>query len=50
MAIYSEKKIERTFKFEGEVISQMSAFMVATEEEEGIGIPDFQGPKVKNTL
>jgi hypothetical protein len=28
-----------TFQFEGEVVSQMSAFVVAAEEEEGVGVP-----------
>jgi hypothetical protein len=28
----------------------MSALMIATEEEDGIGVPDLERPEVENTL
>lgn len=34
----------RTFKLEGEVVGQMSALMVSSQEEKGIGVPYFQRP------
>jgi hypothetical protein len=33
-----------TLEFEREVVSQMSAFMVSSQEEDGIGIPDLERP------
>lgn len=38
------------FEFEGEVVCQMPALMVATEEPEGIGVPDLERPQVKDAL
>ena len=32
------------FEFEREVVSEVTAFVVATEEEQGVWIPDFQRP------
>jgi hypothetical protein len=32
------------FEFEGEVVGQMAAFMVATKEPQGVGIPNLQRP------
>lgn len=37
-------------EFEGEVIRQMSAFMITTEEEERIWVPDLEGPQIQDTL
>jgi hypothetical protein len=34
----------RTFKFEGEVIGQMTTLVVSSKEEESVGIPDLQCP------
>ena len=39
-----------TFLFEREVFCEMPAFVVATKEEECIGIQDFQCPQVQHTL
>jgi hypothetical protein len=39
-----------TLEFEGEVISQMSTFVIASQEEDGIGIPDLKRPQVEYTL
>lgn len=41
---------ERTFELEGEVICEMSAFVIATEEEEGVGVPDLERPQVQYAL
>lgn len=38
--------IARTFQFESKVICQMPALMIAAQEEEGVGIPDLEGPQV----
>ncbi len=38
------------FELEGEVVGQVAAFMVASEEPEGIGIPDLERPKVQHAL
>jgi hypothetical protein len=38
------------FGLEREVVGQVAALMVATEEEERVRIPDLEGPKVKQTL
>jgi len=38
--------MERTFELEGEVICKMPAFMIATEEEEGVRVPDLERPQV----
>jgi hypothetical protein len=42
--------LERTFELEGEVICEMSAFVIATEEEEGVGVPDLERPQVQYAL
>ena len=39
-----------TFNFEGEIIGQMTAFMISSKEPKGRRIPDFKSPKIKNTL
>ena len=39
-----------TFDFEGEIVGQMTAFMIASKEPKGLRIPNFECPKVKNTL
>jgi hypothetical protein len=44
--IYSTKEVGRTLEFEGEVVGQVSALMVAAKEEKGVGVPYFQGPQV----
>ena len=37
---------QRTLELEGEVVGQMPTFVVASEKEKGLGVPDFQGPQV----
>lgn len=39
-----------TLKLEGEVICQMPTFVIAPEEEEGIWVPDLEGPDIQNAL
>ena len=39
-----------TFELEGEVVRQVTALMVTTEEEQSIGVPYFEGPEVQYTL
>jgi hypothetical protein len=41
---------EGTNKTEGEVVCQMAAFVVSTEEEKGVGIPNLECPEIQNTL
>jgi hypothetical protein len=41
---------ERTFKFESEVIRQMPALMVSSQQEQCIWIPHFQGPQIQYAL
>jgi hypothetical protein len=38
------------FQLEGEVISQVTAFVVATKEPQGVGIPDLQRPQIQDAL
>jgi len=45
-----ESRSVSTFDFEGEIISQMAAFVVATKEPKCRWIPNLKCPKVKNTL
>jgi hypothetical protein len=40
----------RTFELEGEIVGQVAAFMVASQEEQGVGVPHLQGPQVQYTL
>lgn len=37
-------------ELEGEVVGEMAAFVVASEEEEGVGVPDLEGPEIQNAL
>lgn len=39
-----------TFEFECEVIRKMSAFVVASQKPECVGVPDLQSPEVENAL
>lgn len=39
-----------TLLFEGEVLCEMPALMVASEEEESVGVVDLQSPQVQYTL
>jgi len=46
-----KKKNEKlTLDLEGEIVSQMAAFMVAPQHEEGGGVPNFQGVQVEHAL
>jgi len=39
-----------TFKFEREVVGQMSTFVVTAEEEECVRVPDLERPEVQDAL
>lgn len=39
-----------TFLFEGEILCQMSTFMVSPQKKECLWVEDFQRPKVQHTL
>lgn len=39
-----------TLLFEGEVLCEMSALVVPSEEEQGVGVVDLQSPQVQYTL
>lgn len=39
-----------TLLFEGEVLCEVPAFVVASEEEQGVGMVDLQSPQVQYTL
>jgi hypothetical protein len=40
----------RTFELEGEIVGQVAAFVVASQEEQGVGVPHLQGPQVQHAL
>jgi hypothetical protein len=42
--IHITEKSGQTFKFESEIVGEVSAFVVTAEKEEGVGVPDFQRP------
>lgn len=46
----AERCTALTFLFEGEVLCEVPALVVASEEEEGVGMVDLQSPQVQNTL
>lgn len=37
-------------ELEGEVVGEMSTFMVSPEQEERVGVPYFEGPEIENAL
>ena len=37
-------------ELEGEVVRQVATFVVATQEPEGVGIPDLQRPEIQDAL
>lgn len=39
-----------TLLFEGEVLCEVPALVVASEEEQGVGMVDLQSPQVQYTL
>lgn len=39
-----------TFLFEGEIFCEVPTLMVASEEEEGVGVVDLQCPQEQHTL
>lgn len=41
---------ELTLLFKGKILCEMSALVVASEEEERVGVVDLQGPQVQHTL
>lgn len=36
--------VKPTFKFEGEVICQMTTFMVSAQQKQSVRVPDLEGP------
>ena len=44
------RRRRRTFEFEGKVIGEMSTFVISSQEEEGVGVPDLERPEVKYAL
>lgn len=42
--------VGRTFFLEGEIFCELSAFMVAAQESEGLGIPEFETVEVEQAL
>lgn len=41
---------ELTLLFEGEVLGEMPALVIASEEEESVGMVDLQAPQKEHTL
>ena len=39
-----------TFELEGEIVCQMPALMISSQEPQGVGIPNLEGPEVEHTL
>ena len=39
-----------TFELEGEVVGEVTALVVASEEKEGVWVPDLERPQVQHTL
>lgn len=46
----AEKRGALTFLFEGEVLCEVPALVVPTQEEECGGVVDLERPEVENTL
>lgn len=46
----AESSTALTFLFEGEVLCEVSALMVPTQEEKCVGVVDLERPEVENTL
>jgi hypothetical protein len=44
------RKVSRTLQFEGEVIRQVPALVVATKQEECVGVPNLERPQIEYTL
>ena len=40
----------RTFEFESKVVGEMATFVVSSEEEERVGVPDLERPEVEYAL
>jgi hypothetical protein len=40
--IVTDMSRKPTFKFEGEIICQMTTFMVSAQQEQGVGVPDLE--------
>lgn len=38
------------FELEGEIVCQMPALMISSQEPQGVGIPNLEGPEVEHTL
>jgi hypothetical protein len=38
--------IQLTLKLEGEVVGQMPALVVTSQQPKGVGVPDLEGPQV----
>jgi hypothetical protein len=39
-----------TFKLESEVICQVATFMITSQQKQRIGVPNLEGPQIKNAL
>jgi hypothetical protein len=39
----------RTFELEGEIVGQVAAFMVASQEEQGVGVPHLHSTHCEET-
>ena len=37
-------------QFEGKVVRKMATFVVTSQQPKGVGVPNLQGPEVKNAL
>ena len=48
--VYPFRVLVLALEFEREVISQMPTFMVSSEEEQSVWIPDFERPQVQHAL
>lgn len=46
----AERSTALTFLFEGEVLCEVPALVVPTQEEECAGVVDLERPEVENTL
>jgi hypothetical protein len=44
------KRARPTFEFEGEVVRQMSTFVITAKQKEGVRVPDLERPEVQHAL
>jgi hypothetical protein len=48
--VYAFRVLVLALDLEREVIGQVPALVVSTEEEERVGVPDLEGPQIEHTL